>query len=94
MFASFIMAIMLGGIELANGATITVGPGAGYDFSAIQMGIDAAVDGDMVLVAPGEYVITEPVTFRRKAITVKSEAGPDETSIRMGTPTDTKPKTR
>ena len=38
--------------------------------------------------APGEYVITSPITFRGKAITVKSEAGPDQTTIRMDTPAD------
>jgi len=74
---------------LAQAATITVGSGAGYDFDTIQQGIDSAVDGDTVLAAPGEYIINEPITFRGKAITVKSEAGPDETTIRMGTPADT-----
>jgi hypothetical protein len=88
MLASFIIAIVVGGIGPANGATITVGRAAGYDFSAIQAGIDAATDGDTILVAPGEYVITEPITFRGKAITVRSEAGRDETTIRMGTPAD------
>ncbi len=39
--------------------------------------------------APGEYVITEPITFRGKAITVRSEAGRDQTIILMGTPADT-----
>jgi hypothetical protein len=83
------IAIVVFGIKLANGATINVGPGAGSDFSTIQAGIDAAVDGDTVLVAPAEYVITEPITFRGKAITVLSEAGPEETTIWMGTPADT-----
>ena len=68
---------------------ITVGPGAGYDCGSIQAGIDAAAHGDTVLVAPGEYVITEPVSFLGKAITVMSEAGRDETTIRMGTLADT-----
>jgi hypothetical protein len=45
---------------LTQAVTITVGPGADYDFDSIQAGIDAANDVDEVLVAPGEYVITEP----------------------------------
>jgi polygalacturonase len=32
-------------------------------FTAIQPAIDAAADGDTVLVKPGEYVITETINF-------------------------------
>ena len=42
-----------------------------------------------LLVEPGEYVITEPITFGGKAIAVRSESGPEETTIRMSqTPAD------
>jgi hypothetical protein len=53
------------------------------DFPAIQAAIDAAAGGDTVLVAPGEYRISEPITFQGKAISVLSDAGPDATIIRM-----------
>ena len=74
----------------AQARTITIGPIAGCDFNTIQAGIDAANEGDTVLVAPGEYDITEPITFQGKAITVRSEVGRDETTIRMGMPADNK----
>ncbi len=71
--------------SMTAAATIQV-PG---DYPTIQAAIDAAVAGDTVLVAPGEYVITEPITYRGKGITVRGEAGPEATIIRMAeTPTD------
>jgi hypothetical protein len=73
----------------AVGETIHIDISGQADFDNIQAGIDAANDGDTLLVGPGEYVISEPITFRGKAITVISEAGPYETTIRMGTPADT-----
>ena len=73
-----------------RGEVIRVDKDSPTDYQDIQAGIDAAADGDVVLVAAGEYVITAPITFLGKAITLQSEAGADETTIRMGTPTDSK----
>ena len=71
-----------------RGEVIRVDKDSPTDCQNIQAGIDAAIDGDVVLVAAGEYVITAPITFQGKAVTIQSEAGADETIIRMGTPND------
>ncbi len=63
-------------------ATIHV-PG---DQPTIQAGIDAATDGDTVLVAPDTYV--ENINFLGKAITVTSELGPEVTIIDGSSPED------
>jgi hypothetical protein len=64
----------------AFGATINV-PTAEYP--TIQAGIDAAVDGDTVLVADGTYTGAgnKNLDFNGKAITLSSENGPNKTII-------------
>jgi hypothetical protein len=48
------------------------------DYPTIQAGIDASANGDTVLVAPGTYTGdgNRDIDFKGKAITVKSENGP------------------
>ena len=58
------------------------------DYQTIQAAIDAAEDGDRVLVAPGEYVVNEPISYRGKDIVLKSEEGAEETIICMRNPID------
>ncbi len=60
---------------LARGADIYVPD----DHATIQGAINAAIDGDTVIVRPGTYV--ENIDFVGKAITVKSESGPEGTVI-------------
>ncbi len=54
----------------------------------IQAAIDAAEPGARVTIGRGEYVITEPITFRGKDVVLRAFYGPGETVVRMATPTD------
>lgn len=50
------------------------------DFSAIQDAIDSASNGDMIIVRDGTYL--ESIDFRGKAITIRSENGPQGCILR------------
>lgn len=69
------IAIILSMSTVASGVTLLVPS----EYPSIQAGINAAVDGDLVSVAPGTYV--ENIDFVGKAITVRSEAVADVTVI-------------
>src|SRR5215510_11155122 len=60
---------------IAGAATINVPA----DHPTIQRAIDAAVNGDTVIVAPGTY--NEAINFSGKAITVKSSGSAEATVI-------------
>lgn len=88
-----VFVVLVSGSLLLAG-TITVDPSGGGDFSAIQPALDAAADGDTVLVKPGEYVIAEPLRFNRlhdpanpaspplKDVVLRSEGGAERTVLR------------
>jgi parallel beta-helix repeat protein/predicted outer membrane repeat protein len=73
------MLIFLGLFSVAGFSAVIHVPG---DHPTIQQAIDAAMDGDIVLVAPDTYA--ENINFLGKAITVRSEMGPEFTVIDGG----------
>jgi hypothetical protein len=59
------------------------------DFADLQSAIAAAAPGDGVVVAPGEYLIDQPLSFLGKPLSVRASGGPQSTTIRMSaTPRD------
>ncbi len=72
---------LMGGLVVGDPIIVDL-DGNGHH-TAIQPAINEAADGDTVLVMPGTYESCEPITFLGKRITVRSEAGPETTIIRM-----------
>ncbi|MBN1127300.1 MAG: right-handed parallel beta-helix repeat-containing protein, partial [Sedimentisphaerales bacterium] len=64
-------------------ATITVDDDGPADYASIQQGIVAATTGDIVLLRDGIYqgIDNQNLDFQSKAITVRSENGPDNCVI-------------
>lgn len=82
----YFMCVIVVLVGLVRADTITVGPGGsagGYDHATIQAGINAAVNGDEVIVADGTYTGTgnKNLDFGGRLITVRSENGPETTII-------------
>jgi hypothetical protein len=67
----------------AKGKIIYVDDDGPADFNNIQAAIDDANDGDVVLIRPGTFTGdgNRDIYFRGKAITVRSEKGPEATIV-------------
>ena len=81
MFRSVIISLFITSAALAE--TWTVDDDGPADFENIQAAIDAASDGDEIVVMPGTYTGTniEVINPLGKLITIRSSAGPEVTII-------------
>ena len=72
--------------SVSLGSVIVVDCSGGGDYLTLRDGIEAAVSGDTVRVAPGTYTGPDnrDLDFAGKAIVVASECGPEDTVIDCG----------
>ncbi len=70
----------------ALGAVYVVNPDGTGDFPTIQAAVDAAVDGDVIELGSGIFAGTgnRDVSYRGKAITIRSQGGPEACTIDCG----------
>jgi len=73
----FTTMILFVGAAVSRADTFLVKPDGSGDFNTIQEAIDAAVPGDEVLLADGVFKGSgnKNITFKGKAITVRSKSG-------------------
>ena len=76
-FISIALITLFAAAGSAQAATYLLEPDGTGDFPNIQAAVDAAVDGDEILLADGvfEGLGNDQVDFRGKAITVRSQKG-------------------
>jgi hypothetical protein len=78
---AFILAL---GVSAPLGAaTLTVDPAGFGDAVEILHAVGAARDGDVVLVKAGDYALRAPLRFNGRSIALRSESGPESTTIRL-----------
>ncbi len=83
-----ILSLILLPYSLAQGEILHVTLDGSGDFTEIQDAVDAAHDGDTILVQPGHYLVNSPIKFQNaeeekgpRAITLKSTDGPEKTIV-------------
>ncbi len=60
-----------GMLSSAHADTITVCPGGSCDFTSLAAAVDAAVEGDTILIAAGTYLLSAPISLYDKDLVIR-----------------------